>query len=390
MEQPPDFEVSDRMKYVLRLQKALYGLKQGGRKWYETLRTALADLGLSRAESDFSVFFAHIENQIVIILVHVDDCAITGSSQELVNEFKTKIGAKYKLTDFGPISWFLGIKVIRDREARTISLSQTSYINSILTRFNFDDLRPLSTPMDPTLTLSKTQSPTSIRDIIEMKKIPYREAIGSLMWASMGTRPDITFAVALLSQFSENPGAIHWEATKHVFRYLAGTREWGLTYGSERNGLIGFTDADGASQEHRHAISGSVYLIDGGAVSWSSKKQELVTLSTTEAEYVAATHAAKEGIWLRRFISEVFRPLVHPTTLYCDNQSAIALSKDGQYHARTKHIDIRYHFIRYVVEDGTMKLIYCPTNDMTADTLTKPLPSIKAKHFAASLGLRAV
>jgi len=158
--------------------------------------------------------------------------------------------------------------------------------------------------------------------------------------------------------------------------------------------LVGFVDADGASQEHRRAISGYVFVVDGGAVSWSSKKQELVTLSTTEAEYVAATHAAKEAVWLCSLISKIFAPLeitlTNPTTLHSDNQSAIALAHGRSYHARTKHIDIHYHFIRYIIEAGSIKLIYCPTDEQTADTLTKALPSMKAKHFADSMGLRAV
>lgn len=149
-------------------------------------------------------------------------------------------------------------------------------------------------------------------------------------------------------------------------------------------------DADGATQDHRRAISGYVFLVDGGAVSWSSRKQELVTLSTAEAEYVAATHAAKEAIWIRRLIGEVFRPLTQPTTLHSDSQSAIALTKDGSYHGRTKHIDVRYHYIRYVIESGAIHLTYCPTDDMTADTLTKALPSAKVKHFAAAMGLATV
>jgi len=154
--------------------------------------------------------------------------------------------------------------------------------------------------------------------------------------------------------------------------------------------IVGYTDADGMSNEDRHAISGYVFLIDGGAVSWSSKRQELVTLSTTEAEYVAATHAAKEAVWLRAFISEVFQPINNPLTLYSDNQSAIALTKNDQFHARTKHINIHFHYIRYIVADGKISLIYCPTNNMVADTLTKALPSAKAKHFAAAFGLRTL
>ena len=176
---------------------------------------------------------------------------------------------------------------------------------------------------------------------------------------------------------------------KHVFRYLAGTRNWALVYGTKVKGLERFTDADGATQEHRHAITGYTFLIDGGAVSWSSKKQEIVMVSTAESEYVAATHGAKEAIWPHRFIGEVFQPLTNPIPLYSDSQAAIALTRDGSYHARTKHIDIQYHFIRFVVNNGTINRIYCPINDMVTDTLTKALPNIKAKHFAFALGLQS-
>ena len=154
--------------------------------------------------------------------------------------------------------------------------------------------------------------------------------------------------------------------------------------------MVGYVDADGASQEHRHAISGYVFLVDGGAVSWASKKQELVTVSMTEGEYVALTHGAKEALWLRSLIGELFSERADPTVIHGDNQSAIALAHGNQYHARTKHIDIRYHFIRYVIESGAIRLVYIPTDKQTADVLTKALPSAKAKHFAHALGLRAV
>lgn len=257
-------------------------------------------------------------------------------------------------------------------------------------KYNFVDMKPSSIPMDPNLPLSHSQSPKTPNESAQMKNIPYREAVGSLMHLAVGTRPDIAFAVSTVAQFGANPGMPHWEAVKKIYRYLLGTKTLALTFGNSQHGLEGYTDADGASQEHRHAVSGYAFLLDGGAVSWSSKKQELVTLSTTEAEYVAATHAAKEAVWLRRFISEIFRPLTQATVLHCDNQSAIALAKSGAFHARTKHIDIRYHFIRFSVEKGSISLVYCPTDDMTADTLTKPLPSLKVKHFASALGLRSV
>jgi len=243
--------------------------------------------------------------------------------------------------------------------------------------------------MDPNVQLSRTR-PKSIADTARMKNVPYRAAVGSLMYLAIATRPDIAFAVSTVAQFSQDPGPEHWEAVKRIYRYLLGTKRLALTFRAGKQGLEGFTDADGASQEHRHAISGYAYILDGGAVSWASKKQELVTLSTTEAEYVAATHAAKEGVWLCRLVEEVFRPLAHPTPLHSDSQSAIALTKDGSYHARTKHIDIRYHFIRFVVDNGSLRLLYCPTEDMVANTLTKALPSVKVKRFAASLGLCSI
>lgn len=390
MEQPPGHEFANRHRYVLRLIKALYGLKQSARVWYNKLFAAFLELGFKRSEADHGVFYKEIGKDLLVVAVHVDDCLATGSSAKLLEEFKGQINSKYRMTDLGPAHWLLGIKVTRDLAERTISLSQHSYIDSIITRFNFNDLKPVSTPMDANLALTKAQSPSSVSDIARMRNVPYREAVGSLMYAAMGTRPDIAFAVTTLAQFSDNPGWVHWEAVKRVFKYLLGTRDLELVYGRKENELTGYVDADGASQEHRRAISGYVFLVDGGAISWSSKKQELVTLSTAEAEYVAATHAAKEVIWLRRLIGEVFGAIPNPTTLFSDSQSAIALTKDGHYHARTKHIDIRYHFIRYVIENGSIKLIYCPTNEMTADVLTKALPSAKVKHFASALGLATV
>ena len=220
-----------------------------------------------------------------------------------------------------------------------------------------------------------------------MQDVPYQEAVGSLMYAVLGTRPDIAYAVNYLARFGENPSRPHWEAVKRVIQYLKGTKDLFLVLGGERRDLLGYTDADGMSHEDRHAISGYVFQIDGSTVSWSAKRQNVVALSTTEAEYVATTHAAQEALWLRSFLSELSEDLTKPTTLYSNNQSSITLAKDDQFHARTKHIDIRFHFIRWIISDGKMSLQYCPTEDMTADIFTKALPSPKAKHFAAALGL---
>ena len=390
IEQPPGYETKDPKYWVWRLWKALYGLKQGARNWYKALCRAMEELGFTRLEADHGVFFKRIGEDVVILAVHVDDCAVTGNSMTIIEEFMIEMNKKYKLTDTGPASWLLGIKITRDLTNRKLSLSKHAYIEAIITKYNFNDLKPLAIPIDPSIPLSKTQGPSKLEDVARMKNIPYREAVGSLMYAAMGTRPDIAFATSTVAQFCDNPGWVHWEAMKWIFRYLLGTKKLELVYGGESRGIVGYVDADGASQEHRRAISGYVFIVDGGAVSWSSKKQELVTLSTTEAEYVAQTHAAKEAVWLRRLLTELFGPMEGPTTLFSDSKSAIALAQDGHYHARTKHIDIRYHFIRYIIEAGTIKLVYCSTDNVTADTLTKALPSVKAKHFASALGLSTV
>ena len=386
MEEPPGYETRGG-GHVKRLKKSLYGLKQAGRKWYEALVGALVPMGFRMSSADMGVFTKRISTDILILAVHVDDCILTGSSKALIDEYKKKINDHYQLTDLGPVHWLLGIKVMRDREARTISLSQSGYIKTILVRFALTDAKPFPTPMIPGATYSKQDSPTTPAELAHMHAVPYREAIGSLMYASVATRPDITFAVSTLSQFLDNPGEAHWEAVKRVFRYLSGTRELALTYGRERHELIGYTDANGASQEHRRAISGNAFLFDGGAISWSSRKQELVTLSTAEAEYVAAMHASKELLWLRRLKGDLSTRIPDATSLYCDNQAALRLAEAADYRARTKHIDIRYHFIRDVVEQGAAELSYCPTDDMIADILTKALPRWKVSQHSLSLGL---
>jgi len=223
-----------------------------------------------------------------------------------------------------------------------------------------------------------------------MQNIPYHEAVSLLMYASLSTRPDIMYTVQTVSRFSTNPGIEHWEAVKRIFRYLKGMKDLWLSYGGQRRELLGYADADGNMAEDRRAVSGYAFLIHGGAVSWSAKRQEVVSLSTTESEYVAATSATKEALWLRSLITQLFSTTLDATTLFSDNQSAIALTKDHQYHAHTKHIDIQFHFIRWIVKEGSLRLVFCPTADMVADALTKALPSPKVKHFAAELGLVSV
>ena len=391
MKQPPGYEEvgTDGRVRVLRLRKTLYGLKQAGRRWYHKLVFIMTRLGFSRCGGDQAVFFRRCEktNMLIVVLVHVDDCSIVGNTRKLVDRFKVEMAKFVDITDLGELHWILGIEVCRIREERKLLLSQKSYIDSILRRYNFDDLKPISTPMDPNVRLTSAQSPSTTEEIAAMRNIPYHEAVGSLMYATLGTRPDICFAVQTVSRFNSKPGLAHWEAVKRIFRYLKGTRDLWLAYGGAKKEMLGYADADGSMGEDRKAISGYAFLVNGGAVSWSAKRQELISLSTTESEYIAATYAAKEALWLRQLILQLFGIILDATTLFSDNQSAIALTKEHQYHARTKHIDVRFHFIRWIVEEGKVRLVYCPTEEMVADILTKALPSTKVKHFARELGL---
>lgn len=391
MSQPPGYHAPNSSGKVCILRKMPYGLKQSGRRWYQKLvDIMLTKLLFSRCDVDQAVFYRHTNAATMIVLVHVDDCTIAATAPALVNQFKAGISKHVEITDHGELHWLLGMEVKRDRENRTIHLSQRAYIDSIICHYNFDDLKPTSTLMQQGLFLSMSPIPNTTAHWAEMRDVPYREAVGSLMYTALETRPDIAFAVQSVSRYSTKFGRAHGNAVKRIFQYLKGTREFWMTYEHAKTELTGYADANGSMAEDWRAISGYAFIIHGGAVSWSAERQQIVSLSTTESEYVAATHAAKEVKWLRPLIQQLFNTEMSPTTLFSDNQSAIALAKDHQYHTRTKHIDVRFHFIRWIVEQGVLGLVYCPTDDMIADALTKALPSTKVKHFAVELGLSTV
>jgi hypothetical protein len=345
-------------------------------------------MGFKRSAIDHSVFYRRNELEHLIVAVATDDMAVTSKRAVDAKNFKSEIQKHWEITDHGPIGWFLGFEIKRDRKAKTISINQRAYIESMVEKFRLTNTKRVHTPMDPNVQYSAQQSPSSVNQVGRMKGIPYAEAIGSVLWPTVVSRPDTAFAVGVLSQFIQNPGQAHWDAVKRIISYLDTTKDLWLTFGGNKNGLLeGYCDADWASQPHRHSISGYSFHFGVGAISWSSKKQSIVTLSSTEAEYVAETHAAKEGIWLRSFIKEIMGIERDPLTLKADNQGAIALAKDNKFHARTKHIDLRYHFIREAVDDGKIKMEYIPTTENVADIFTKSLARSRHEELVAKLGL---
>jgi hypothetical protein len=300
----------------------------------------------------------------------------------LSTETKLQLNEYFVLVDLGDINWLLGVSVTWNLEEKTIALGQQAYIEQIVACFGLTNARPDVTPMEPEADYHPDSPSVSSVLLTPAKKTTYREMIGSLMYCTTMTRPDIAFAMSTLSQYLEAPRSTHMKAVKRVICYLLGTKTLQLVL--EGDDLVaGFSDADWASQHHRHSISGFAYFVGLGTVSWSAKKQPIITLSSTEAKYVVLTHAAKDILWIHKLLQELtfLHSLSLPTTLYCDNQGAIRLSKDSTFHGRTKHIDVHFHFIRQTVASGNIKLVYIPTEDMTADIFTKSLARVKFEKF---------
>jgi hypothetical protein len=269
MQEPPSYE-GQGVDVVKHLRKSLYRLKQAGWKWYNALVCVLTDLGFQVTQVDPGVFYMQQDQHILILVIHVDNCIMTRSSKMLICMYKKKLHSHYELTDLGPVNWLLGIKIMCNWEQQTISLSQQSYINSIIKHFSLKDTKTYATPMVPGVIYSQSDCPTMPAKVKLMKTVPYHEAIGSLMYASIMTWPDITFAILTLLQFLENPGELHWATVKQIFRYLSGTWDLELTYGGKCHDLVRYTDTDSVAQEHWHVISEHTFILNVGAVSWGS------------------------------------------------------------------------------------------------------------------------
>ena len=388
MQQPEGTAKPGEEHLVWRLHRALYGLKQAPRVWYRRLDQQLTEMGFERCDADYSVYVHH--GQHVILVVYVDDLIITGPD-EPVFATKAKLAEVFDMTDLGDVHWLLGMEISRDRAG--IHISQERYIRELLERFGMNDCKPASTPMQVGLPLTDNMSPTTDKQRNEMAVVPYRSAVGSLMYAMVATRPDIAAAVSAVSRYMGNPGPEHWTAVKRIMRYLKGTAAWVLTLGSDVPlQLVGYCDADwgGGDLDGRRSTTGYVFSLGSGSIVWSSKRQPTVALSTTEAEYMATTNAAREAVWLRRLLGELGYEPTEATVLYSDNQGSIRLAHNPVNHSRTKHIDVQHHFVRELIESKEVALRYCPSDANVADVLTKPLQRDKHVHCAQALGLRLV
>ena len=322
-----------------------------------------------------------------MLLLYVDDMLIVGHDKNMISKLKKDLGSQFAMKDLGPAQQILGMRIIRDRKKKRLWLSQEKYIEKVLNRFNMKDAKSVSTPLAAHFKLSADLCPCDDKEKEEMSKIPYASAVGSLMYAMVCTRPDIAHSVGVVSRFLANPGKKHWEAVKWILRYLKGTSHHCLCFGNNEIMLEGFADADMAGDVNtRKSTTGYVYTFAGAAVSWVSKLQKVVALSTTEAEYIAATEVCKEMLWMQRFLGELGIKQ-DKYVLHCDSQSAIHLAKNPAFHSKTKHIDLRYHWIRQVLEEGKLQLEKIHTDENPADMFTKILPKTKQELCRRLVGL---
>ena len=381
MEPPPGY-TKDR-SIILKLKKSLYGLKQSGNLWNSMLNKFLINQGFIRSQVDTCVYTKGQGKSKIILLVWVDDLIIGASDMQVLNDFKKTLKDNFKMKDLGPLTYFLGIEF--NCSPGKISMKQTKYIERILEKFRLENCNPKSLPCATGINTELSEGSKLLHDVTL-----YREMVGSLIYVMTGTRPDICYVVNLLAQHMASPTLAHLKLCKQVYKYLKGTKDYDLKFQKSKNGLFleGWTDSDWGSSPDRRSISGYCYqLNDNGAlISWGSCKQRIVALSSTEAEYVAVTDAMKEGNFLRQLLADMTGSKRKIIRLHADNQGAIALSKNAVHHKRTKHIDIRYHFIRYEVDNKIVYLVYVPTGKNTADMFTKPLPLSKLAEFSSIRG----
>lgn len=366
---------------VCLLGKALYGLKQAGRAWYHCIDGEIMNLGATRSDADPCLYFIGPVEDRTHIIIYVDDILIMSRTDAKIDEVRDFLNTKFEIKDLGDVRYCLGLEF--ERGANEMKICQTGYINEVLERFGMSECRPVSTPMEPGTKLQKEDEKSDEK----AESFPYRQLVGALMYLSVGTRPDISHAVSALSQFNDRHEEQHWKAAKRVLRYLAKTRDLGLLYSKSDDPAGMFVDADwGNCIVDRKSYTGYAFIMSGAAVSWESRKQPTVALSSTEAEYMALSDATKEALYMRRMLND-FGKRLGAVPLRNDNIGAQKLVSNPMFHSRTKHIDIRHHSVRDAKEKGMISVEYTPTDEMPADVLTKGLSRPKHEKCVQGLGL---
>ncbi|KAI3501210.1 hypothetical protein L1887_29073 [Cichorium endivia] len=380
--QPQGFIREGEETKVYRLRRALYGLKQAPRAWFNRIESYFMREGFKKSNYDHTLFIKKLEENMLFVSLYVDDLIYAGNDPEMCRSFKQSMQKEFEMTDLGKMKFFLGVEVNQSPEG--ISLCQSQYAKEVLKRFKMSEANGVKNPIVPGTNLMKLVAGKDVDSTL------YMSLIGSLMYLTV-TRPNLMYVVSLLARFMAKPKEEHMAIAKRVLRYVKGTMNYGLHYGKDREQKLRvYTDSNYARDlEDRKSTSGYVCLFNGAAICWSSRKQEVVTLSSTEAEYVAATTCACHCVWLKGLFEEI-EEKAGTVEVLCDNCSAIKLSKNPVMHRRTKHIDVRYHYIRELVNKEIIKLKFCGTNEQLADMMTKPLTLATFEFIREEIGVRDV
>lgn len=381
IEQPLGYVTKGQEHKVLRLKKALYGLKQAPRAWNSRINKYFQQNGFAKCPHEHALYTKVNESgDLMLVCLYVDDLIFTGSNPVMFEEFKKAMTREFEMTDIGLMSYYLGIEVKQTKDG--IFISQENYAKDVLKKFKMSDCKPMNTPVECNIKLSKNDEGYLV------DPTQYKSLVGSLRYLTC-TRPDILYGVGLVSRFMESPTINHMKAAKRILRYIKGTIDFGLFYSpSNHFKLVGYSDSDwGGDVDDRKSTSGFVFYMGDTAFTWSSKKQPIVTLSTCEAEYVAATSCVCHAIWLRKVLNELKFSQKEATEIHVDNKSAIALARNPVFHDRSKHIDTRYHYIRECVANKEVQLKYVKTFDQVADIFTKPLKHETFQRLRSMLGM---
>lgn len=383
MKQPEGCEDPSKPQLVCKLKRSLYGLKQAPRAWNRRFHQFMQKQKFQQSKNDYCLYSRCSGNSKLYLLLYVDDILIIGDSKDEVQKFKNCLSETFQMTDLGPLSNFLGIQIKRNESENILTFNQRKYILTILKKFDMENCNSVSTPIEPKLNLERGKEE-------KLTTKPYRELLGSLMYIMLGTRPDISFSLNYLSRFASCATDHHWKYLKRVLQYLKSTSDFELTFRRNLNGdaLVGFVDADWASDANdRHSTSGYLFKILDNCVSWTTKKQPTISLSSTEAEYIALSYGACEGLWMKNLLTDL-NIEVNTFKLNEDNQSCIYIAKDPQDHRRMKHVDVRFHFVRELTQNQILQIEYISSEHQLADILTKGLPFPKFKKFRdAILGI---
>jgi hypothetical protein len=388
MEQPIGYNKD--LNLVCKLNKALYGLKQAARQWQIHLSNKLNKLGFIAISADNSIFVN--KNRNIILATHIDDILVFSEKLEYINKLYKDLNQELDVSNLGEIKYYLGIEVFRNRSKKSIILTQKRFILNLLNRFNKLDLKPAKNPLVLGIKLEKNLEQATELDIKE-----YQKQIGSLIYLVTATRPDLAYPVGLLARFMSNPDSTHFKALDRIWQYLIYSKDYGLIYQfpSKSIDLLGYSDSDWGGDYSRKSTTGYLYLLGDlnikTAISWNSKLQKTIALSSCEAEYMALKEAIKENLYIKSLIKQipVLNSVINNTkTLYTDSNSAIDLAKNPVHHFRTKHIDIQYHFVRENYLNKVINLEYCPTEIQLADGLTKAISTEKYLDFIKELGLK--